>query len=410
MAIDLDSEIYKVKRLEVKDGKILVAISGGADSVTLLCALLEQGHPPTAALHCNFQLRGEESERDEQFVVSLCKKLNVPLYIKRFDTLKYARHKGISIEMAARELRYDWFEKQREALHADYIAVAHHREDQAETVILNLIRGTGIRGLAGIHAENGHIIRPLLSVSKQDILKYLKEIGQDFVTDSTNLERNALRNRIRLDLIPMLQSINPQAVEHISETAHRIAEALPYYLKGIEYSKEITPATLHEKLREYGFNAAQEKKIMANLQGQPGAVFESQTHRLLRNRNGFIIKSKDEADIPPVIYGQIVETEDALGFIKESTLSPNFAYIDADKVKFPLTLRHPKTGDRFHPFGMKQGTRLISDFLTDKKLSLFDKQSQWLVCSEENIIWVKGVRIDHHFRVTEKTHRILILS
>ena len=402
--------VEEVKHLEVKDGKILVAISGGADSVALLCALLEQGHSPTAALHCNFQLRGEESERDEQFVVTLCKRLNVPLYIKRFDTLEYAQHKGISIEMAARELRYEWFEEQREILHADYIAVAHHREDQAETVILNLIRGTGIRGLAGMHAENGHIIRPLLSVSKQEILEYLKEIGQDFVTDSTNLERDAIRNRIRLDLIPMLQSINPQAVEHIADTAHWIAEALPYYLKGIQNSEGITPTTLHEQLREYGFNAAQEQNIMVHIQGQPGAIFESQTHRLLRNRNGFILKSKDETELPPVLYGQIIEMEDALGFIKKSPLLPEYAYIDADKIKFPLILRHPKTGDRFRPFGMKQGTRLISDFLTDQKLSLFDKQSQWLVCSEDNIIWVKGLRIDHRYRVTEKTHRILILS
>ena len=402
--------VEEVKHLEVKNGKILVAISGGADSVALLCVLLEQGHSPTAALHCNFQLRGEESERDEQFVVALCKRLNVPLYIKRFDTLEYAQKKGISIEMAARELRYEWFEEQREILHADYIAVAHHREDQAETVILNLIRGTGIRGLAGMHAENGHIIRPLLSVSKQEILEYLKEIGQDFVTDSTNLERDALRNRIRLDLIPMLQSINPQAVEHIADTAHWIADALPYYLKGIKTSEGITPTTLHEQLREYGFNATQEQNIMAHIQGQSGAIFESQTHRLLRNRNGFILKSKDETELPPVLYGQIIEMEDALGFIKKSSLLPEYAYIDADKIKFPLILRHPKTGDRFRPFGMKQGTRLISDFLTDQKLSLFDKQSQWLVCSEDNIIWVKGLRIDHRYRVTEKTHRILILS
>lgn len=396
----------------LKDGKILVALSGGADSVALLCLLHEQGCD-LEALHCNFHLRGKESDRDEQFCTTLCQKRGIPIHVRHFPTADYARQHGISIEMAARQLRYQWFEEQRVALHARYIAVAHHRDDQAETVLLNLIRGTGLRGLAGMLPVNGHILRPLLSLSKSDILHYLEERGQDFVTDSTNLERDAQRNRLRLDVIPLLRQLNPQAVEHIAQAASRVADALPYYMKGIEQSDELTPTTLHEQLRGCGFTAAQEQQIWSGIHGTPGAVFETSTHRLLCNRGHFVLQAKEQAGTacPPILETRILDTDSPLAFLHTQPLTPGFAYLDADKATLPLHLRHSRQGDRFQPFGMKRGTRLLSDFLTDLKCSLFEKQEQWLACTPDDaIVWVCGRRIDHRYRVTADTRRILVLT
>lgn len=396
----------------IRHEKTLVALSGGADSVALLCLLHEQGLD-IEALHCNFHLRGPESDRDEQFCVALCHKLNVPIHIKHFPTAAYAKEKGISIEMAARELRYRWFEQQRTALGARYIAVAHHRDDQSETVLLNLIRGTGLRGLCGMLPVNGHVIRPLLSYSKADILDYLEKRNQDYVTDSTNKERDALRNRIRLDIMPLLQQLNPHAVEHIAQAASRVAEALPYYLKGIGQSDELTPSTLHERLQGCGFTASQERDILQGIDGVSGAVYESPTHRLLRDRGRLVLQKKDTLPADgrvPTLQIRIVEVEDALAFLRDQPLTPDYAYLDADKVPLPLSLRHPRQGDRFRPFGMKRGTRLLSDFLTDRKCTLFEKQEQWLVCSADNIIWVCGHRIDHRYSVTAQTRRVLVLT
>ena len=388
---------------------MLVALSGGADSVALLRLLWAEGND-IEALHCNFHLRGEESDRDEHFVTQLCQQLGIPLHIQHFSTRAHANNKGISLEMAARELRYVWFEEMRTRLHADYIAVAHHRDDQAETVLLNLIRGTGLRGLAGMSTINGHILRPLLPYSRQEILNYLSSIGQDYVTDSTNLERDALRNRIRLDVMPLLNELNPRAAEHIAQTAHHVAEAIPYYLRGVSQSEELTPTTLHERLLGCGFTPAQEADILAHIGDTSGAVYESHTHRVLRDRGRMLLEAKEVEEEPPALKTDIVETDDALSFLQGQPLTPDHAYLDADKLQFPLTLRHLRQGDRFQPYGMKRGTRLVSDFLTDHKLSLFAKQRQWLACSGNDIVWVCGLRPDHRFRVTSNTHRVAILS
>ncbi len=391
------------------DGKTLVALSGGADSVALLC-LLHDGGSDIEALHCNFHLRGEESERDERFVSDLCKRLNIPLHIQHFETKSYAEAQGISIEMAARQLRYAWFEEERIARKADRIAVAHHLDDQAETVLLNLIRGTGLRGLAGMHRTNGHIVRPLLTYPKSELLQYLQERGQNFVTDSTNEERDALRNRLRLDVIPLLRQLNPKAVQHIAEAASHVAEAMPYYLKGVDASDDISATTLHERLAGCGFTASQEHDILESLGRRSGSVFESPTHRLVCDRGRIVVETKEKNEEPPALISRIVETTDAIAFLRTLPLSPEWAYLDADRVEFPLLLRHPQTGDRFRPYGMKQGNRLVSDFLTDNKLNVFEKQKQWLACSGNQIIWVCGLRIDHRYRVTPETNRILILK
>lgn len=395
--------------------KILVALSGGADSVALLRMMLNEGKHTLEALHCNFQLRGEESKRDEQFVTELCERLNVPLHVKHFDTLFYAKDNGISTEMAARELRYKWFEEMREHLNADYIAVAHHQEDQAETILLNLVRGTGLRGLAGMKAENRYIIRPLLDKSKREILDYLQSIGQNYVTDSTNLLRDAQRNQIRLDVIPLLKEINPRAISHICEAASRVADAIPYYIKGIESSNELDAATLHEKLRGMGFTPAQERDILKG--NRSGAMFESTSHRVVRHGGEIVVEEKGHEDTMPQMEVKVVEVDAPLVWLKSQPLTPDYAYLDAQTVaggkkedgSYGLTLRHPQEGDRFQPYGMKHGTRLISDFLTDLKINVLEKRNQWLICSGNNIVWVANLRIDHRYRVTDKTQRILVI-
>ena len=386
---------------------ILVAVSGGADSVALLCMMHEQG-TDIAALHCNFHLRGEESERDERFVSDLCQKLHIPLHVKHFDTRSYAKEHHISIEMAARELRYTWFEEKRQELGAEDIAVAHHRDDQAETVLLNLIRGTGLRGLSGMHPRSGHIVRPLLNWSRQDILDYLSRIGQDFITDSTNLERDALRNRIRLDVMPLLREINPQAAGHIADTARIVAEALPYYRQGVDMSTDLSPTTLHERLLGLGFTPAQEQQMWQSQRS--GATFESATHRATFSQGRLVVEEKLAPAPMPILTESLIEVPDPLAWVTHESLPSDTCVIDARLVSRGLTTRQSKPGDRFRPFGMKGGSRLVSDFLAERGLSVFERQRQWLVCHGDDIVWVIGHRIDDRFRITAATKKILKLS
>lgn len=385
----------------------LVALSGGADSVAMLRMLHQQG-VEIAALHCNFHLRGEESDRDENFVSDLCQKLDIPLYIKHFDTRSFAAEHHISIEMAARELRYAWFEEMRQELGAEDIAVAHHRDDQVETVLLNLIRGTGLRGLAGMHERSGHIVRPLLHMSRQDILDYLSQIGQEYITDSTNLERDALRNRIRLDVIPLLQEINPQATSHIAEAAQHVAEALPYYQQGVDMSTDLSPTTIHERLYGLGFTPAQEQQMWQSQRS--GATFESPTHRATFSQGRLVVEEKSAAEPAPTLSSTIIEVPDPLVWVTRESLPSDTCVIDARLVSHELTTRQSRPGDRFRPFGMKHGTRLLADFLTERGLSVFERQRQWLVCHGDDIVWVVGHRIDDRFRITPTTKKILKLS
>lgn len=385
----------------------LVALSGGADSVALLRILHQQG-VDIVALHCNFHLRGEESDRDERFVNDLCQCLNIPLHIKHFDTRSYATEHRISIEMSARELRYAWFEEMRQQLGAEDIAVAHHRDDQAETVLLNLIRGTGLRGLAGMHERSGHIVRPLLHMSKTDILDYLSEIGQDYMSDSTNLEHDALRNRIRLDIIPLLRQINPKAVDHIAEAAQHVAEALPYYQQGVDQSTELTLTTLHERLYGLGFTPTQEQQMWQSQRS--GATFESASHRATFSRGHLVVEEKRTREPAPTLSTSIIEVSDPLAWVARESQSNEMCAIDACHVCHKLTLRMTRPGDRFRPLGMKHGTRLVADFLAERGLSVFERQHQWLVYHDNDIVWVVGHRIDDRFRITETTKEIMKLS
>ena len=397
---------------------ILVGVSGGADSVALLL-ILKELHYQIQALHCNFHLRQEEADRDERFVSKLCRENGIPLRIKHFDTKEYAKIKRISIEMAARELRYNWFYEMLSANNAQCIAVAHHKNDQAETLLLNLIRGTGIRGLAGMYPLRNKIARPLLCLTRQEIIAYLSQLKQDYVTDSTNLERDATRNIIRLDILPQLAAINPNIINSLSETCSILMSSIPFYEKGAQeeleqvkvneseldiellHKSKNAAVIIYEWLKDKGFTNSQNTEVAGALDSVSGKLWESQTHRLLKDRKRLILQEKNkEADNLQVIQEEVEAITER---------SPSTAYFDKDKLKAPITYRTAKEGDWFIPFGMK-GRKLISDYLTDIKATRFEKENQLLALCGEDIIWVVGHRSDNRYRVDKSTKHIVKLT
>ena len=430
------------------DGRYLVALSGGADSVCLLLVLKQLGYF-VEAIHCNFHLRGEESDRDEDFCRSLCAEKQIPLHLVHFDTREYAQLHKVSIEMAARQLRYHHFASLCHDLGFDGVCVAHHQDDVAETVLMNLIRGTGIKGLSGIKpkiqqrlrvgAKAGipiplTVIRPLLCVTRDEIELFLKEIGQDYVTDSTNLVPDVLRNKIRLQVLPLLDEIAPSASRNIVETAENVAfaeEFLDQAVSGmmeelkeegsIPVSKIKSEYLLFRILSDYGFTSVQIKQIYAHLDAPTGTEFSSESHVLVFDRGRLLIEEVEknpfhEMRIPE--EGTYILDETAKLRIErmpkpegfEIPRSANVIAVDADRLQMPLTVRLPQEGDRFTPFGM-QGSKLVSDFLTDQKLSLLEKRRQLIILdSTGRILWVVGLRPDNHFRITDSTRTILRLT
>ena len=428
------------------DGLHVVALSGGADSVALLRILCDLGYHVEAA-HCNFHLRGDESDRDEQFVKILCQSLNVQLHLIHFDTAEYASLHQVSIEMAARELRYGYFRQLRDDIGAETVCVAHHRDDAVETLLMNLLRGAGIHGLTGIRLRNGHIVRPLLGVSRQEILEYLDSIGQDYVTDSTNLQLEVLRNKVRLQLIPLLEQLSPGASDNIARSANYLSEAEKIYNASLntlraqgrsamplatEGTQELPQCALpisfimdspsplcllHEWLSPYGFNRSQIDQLLACLDGESGREFTSPTHTIVVDRDRLVVEPVSAPMKPHKIPepGNYRLTEklclkvDTTDDISISKLA-DCATLDKEKVLFPLTVRPVQSGDAFCPFGM-EGHKLVSDFLTDSKLSLLEKRRQLVVTDATGaILWLVGLRTDNRFRVTPQTTTILRLS
>ena len=404
---------------------VFVALSGGADSTALLLIMKELDFR-VKALHCNFHLRGEESDRDQAFVEELCRQQQVPLSVRHFQTEEEAKRRGISIEMAARDLRYAWFREEREQWSMVNgqcsIALAHHRDDQAETILLNLLRGTGLRGLTGMPPMHDGFIRPLLCLSREEILAYLRQKGQSYVTDSTNSERIAQRNHIRLDLMPLLQSINPAAAEHLALACDNVRQSLPYYIKGIEaafqelgITEERFPlkslplkgaggsALLHEWLAGKGFNATQEAEMLSlPPEARKGAMWHSHTHTVLRDREMLILLPlKGAWGSLPILRQEIVPSITETG--------PDIAYFDADLLTAPIEVRPVREGDAFVPFGMK-GRKLISDYLTDRKVNRLEKARQFVATCGDDIIWLIGHRSDNRYRVTNSTKRILRIT
>ena len=416
------------------DGRYLVAVSGGADSVCLLLVLKRLGYH-VEAVHCNFQLRGEESQRDEDFVKMLCGKIDIVLHITHFDTKIYASIHQVGIEMAARQLRYHYFEQLRHDIEADDICVAHHQDDSAETVVMNLLRGTGLRGLTGIHPRQGHIVRPLLCVSRKEIEMWLHDQKQDFITDSTNLKPMTGRNLLRLDIFPKLTQKWPSATENVLKSARRVQEALHVYEASVKTAMKrliiddsieieqlmLEPSAesiLFEWLSTLGFTPEQIEQMASLLPNiASGRLWRSATHELFVHR-GHLILSALEPERPTL---QIPEAgtynyDESTCFHIE--ICDNWMYgdvehtaiLDATKCKFPLIIRPIKSGDRFQPLGMKS-TKLVSDYLTDRHISIHEKRRQLVVTDAEGqIIWLVGHRIDHRQRITDTTLKALHLT
>jgi tRNA(Ile)-lysidine synthase len=432
-------------QLLADDARVLVALSGGADSVALLRILLSLEYR-CHAVHCNFHLRGEESDRDERFVTALCHTLGVECEVVHFDTLGYAAEQKVSVEMAARELRYREFERLRQAHNLDAIAVAHHQDDAVETLLLNLIRGAGINGLTGMKVRNGHVVRPLLCLTRDEIIDYLDHLGQPYVTDSTNLTDAYARNKVRLNLLPLMQQINPAAKDNIMQAALHLGEAATIYNKVIEETKtrlvtthaegidieiaalldtEVPQTHLFEIVHPYGFNSTQVADIFRSLTAEAGRLFESADYTLLRDRTHLLLRRNNpEGDNYQlsILHSQLneglVQLPDGTQLIV-TTIEPDATWsvpkrsdvlcLDLARINQPLTLRHPRQGDRFCPFGMK-GSKLLSDFYTDLKLPHTEKAKQWVLCHGEEIVWAVGLRGSEKFRLKGTPERVICIE
>lgn len=401
----------------------IVALSGGADSVALLLLLKEHGFNVHAA-HCNFRLRGDESDRDEAFCVELCQRLGVELHRAHFDTREYAELHKVSIEMAARELRYKWFEQLRQDIGASGICVAHHRDDSVETVLLNLVRGTGLRGLTGIQPRNGNILRPLLCVSRAEIETFLAENAQKYVTDSTNLEADVQRNIVRLEVLPLLKKLNPAVAENIQRTAENLAEAqqvLNVAIANINSSNILDISDLEnhgsseylafEWLKKYGFNGDQVRQI---LDAETGKIISSATgYDVLKDRGRLIVEPALQPFKPMRIpeEGTYVLDENKRFSVRKKPVyvskEPHIVTLDAAKIQFPLTVRRVEEGDWMVPYGMK-GRKLLSDLMTDLKMTVFEKRRQLVVTDNQGVIvWLVGLRTDQRVAVSGTTDSVL---
>ncbi len=431
--------------------KLLLAVSGGVDSV-VLCELCKQAGYDFAIAHCNFKLRGEESERDEQFVKNLAEKYEVVFYTQSFNTKTIAAAEKKSIEETARDLRYAWFNELigntqlgKENVNycplpfAHFILTAHHANDNIETVLMNFFRGTGIKGLHGILPKQNKIVRPLLFAKKEMLTAFAVANNLAFVTDYTNAQNDFTRNYFRNELIPAVQKIFPAAEENILNNIERLGEAEQLYNQSIALHKtkllqkkgneihipvlklqKTKPlvTVLFEIIKEYNFTSHQTTAIIALLQSESGKYVQSATHRIIRNRKWLIIspnKTDEAANI-------LIENGDAkivfeLGILQIEKLTelpainhqPSTALLDAAEIKYPLLLRKWKQGDYFYPLGMQKKKKL-SRFFIDQKLPLTQKEKVWVIESNKKILWVVGMRIDDRFKIISTTKKVLLIK
>ena len=413
--------------------KVILALSGGIDSMVLADLLLKTKVEFVAA-HCNFHLRSEESDGDEQFVYKFAERHGIQCFVKHFDTEQYAAEQGISIEMAARDLRYAWFEQLRQQLGYDKIAVAHHADDQSETFFINLLRGAGLRGLKGMQPQNGVVIRPLLWASREQIRRYAAENHIVWREDHTNAESVFLRNKIRNQLLPVFDELQPDArqglyksLEHLASENELYRELLKEKFGQIIEENDVCQIIgrqyfvnnfqlLFEWLRNYDFNTDQCQFIYEAIGTGIGNQYNSSTHRVIIGRDDLQlseikedandeiqIEIREEEVFSPIhlCFSRFERTD---GFVIDK--SPEVAQLDFDKTRFPLTLRHWRYGDRFYPLGMK-GSKLLSDFFVDQKFTEWQKRNVWLLVSaDDDILWVVGWRIDDRFKVTSETKSV----
>lgn len=414
--------------------RLLLAVSGGVDSVVLV-HLCNSAKLDFALAHCNFNLRDEESDADEDFVTDLAKRLKVKLFVENFDTEQYAKDNGLSIQMAARDLRYEWFEELRIKHQFDYTLTAHHANDSLETFFINLLRGAGLEGLSGINADSNKIIRPLLNFSRKEIEVYARDNNIAWREDSTNASTKYLRNKIRHELVPVLEEINPQFLEtflitqsHLKENEELVEDymSLLYpkiigktkygYSLDINYLKKVpnTSAILYQLLKSFGFTEWND--VYHLLDAQPGKMVFSASHRLIKDRDYLLLTEIDKTENKTY---KIAKNEDfamlpmgtfSFSEVKEITeKTSNCIYVDPEKLDYPLMVRKWQEGDIFYPFGMK-GKKKLSDFFKDKKLSLPEKENSWLLCSGEKIVWVINQRADRRFSITSPDQKIIKIT
>jgi len=428
--------------------RVLLAVSGGMDSMTML-SLFTRGRFSFGVAHCNFQLRGNDSDLDEAFVESEAAKTGIPFYSKKFSTAEYAKVKNISIQMAARELRYDWFSDLLKEEGYDYIATAHHLDDQEETFFINLLRSSGIAGFHGINVKSPHVIRPLLFASRKQIENYVKKNSLPFREDKTNKETKYLRNRIRQKLIPLLRDISPGFSGTLNDNIARVRETEMIFRETVEKAriqlvktekgkvflsvpelKKLKPVNtyIYEFLAPFDFNFSVCRDIARSLDETESRIFFSPTHQLIKEREQLfitLIREKNEGDMPLFLnqdtqvfcIGENDTTSDTPVRLKINKVcwdeslrfdpSGKSAYFDFQKLVFPLEIRRWEKGDTFYPFGM-QNRKKLSDYFTDEKFSRTEKENTWLLSSGGRIIWVIGHRSDNRFRVTKKTKEVLV--
>jgi tRNA(Ile)-lysidine synthase len=446
MKQDINQKIHtflKEEKLTIVKKKLLLAVSGGADSMALL-HLLKHYH--IAVAHCNFDLREVESLDEQKFVEQSCLNLNIPFYTITFDTKKEVEQSKKSIQVVARELRYAWLEKIRKENNFDYIVTAHHADDQVETMIANIIRGTGIKGLRAMLPLRDNILRPLLTISKEEILAFISTEKIDYKTDSSNLKNDYSRNKIRNQIIPLLEEINPHfkstALSNIALYKHiellsskqlkKIHDQL-FLKKNNRFEISITllkkqseaQFVLYDFLKDFNFNPDQCEQIINTLDAISGKQFLSSSHRIIKDRRVLILEAIKDSSFFPTSFSIDLnknEGEELLvnGKLKwkivkynndlEISKSPNFAYINKDKISDTLLLRQWRKGDYFYPFGMNMKKKKISKFFKDQKVNVADKENTWILSSGESIVWVANHRIDERFAISEKSKEVILFE
>jgi tRNA(Ile)-lysidine synthase len=417
----------------LKEKRLLLAVSGGVDSM-ILVFLCNQLKLDIAVAHCNFQLRGKESNDDEDFVKSQTEKLQIPIFIKKFDTKSFAEKEKLSIQVVARNLRYEWFNKLLINNDYDYILTAHHLDDSLETFLINFTRGSGLDGFTGIPEQNGTIIRPLLPFSRNEIEVFAKENNLEWREDSSNASDNYLRNKLRHDVIPILKELNPSLLDSFENTISNLqqAQSLVTDVSQTVYKQVVSEegfikidisklkefqnykAYLYQWLNEYGFNDW--NAVNDLVKAQSGKQVFSETHVVLKDRNelilfpkqneiepGNFLISKNQREIKFPLNISFFNVDDI------SVNTTNTIFVDEDKLQFPLEIRKWQEGDWFYPLGMN-GKKKLSKFFKDEKFSLLDKSNTWLLCSDNQIVWVIEKRQDERFKVTEETTKILKIN
>lgn len=414
---------------------VITALSGGADSVALLSVLTALGYRCVAA-HCDFHLRGSESERDRQYAHDVAEAFGAEYVEKHFDAGVYCAEHGISVEMGCRDLRYEWFEQLSKSYGGASVAVGHHSDDNVETLMLNLLRGSGLTGLTGMRARHGIIVRPLLGVTRSEILQYLSDKGVEYVTDSSNLVNDVKRNKLRNVLLPAIRAYFPDANSTLSRSIKNLTANLELYIELIErcsaaycarkgeydvarMAVEVknAPTMLYELVKEYGFKASQCAEIIAGAGNPAGRRFFADDYVGVLHRGMFIVRSKHAE--PTGVDAYLIDVDDATswpeGFAVERVAaddvvfdnSGNTLYLDADKLgDLPLIVRRWRKGDRIAAYGLK-GSKLISDLFSDAHYSPIDKEQAWIMTANGQIVWAVGLRTSRHMTLTSKSLNVL---